>query len=65
MVAVVEELGSEAFLYCTEPGADAVTTQPIVARAEGLSASLPGDPSASCRAPTACTSSTRATGARL
>ena len=43
MVAVVEELGSESFLYCTEPGADAVTTQPIVARAEGLSTSQPGD----------------------
>jgi multiple sugar transport system ATP-binding protein len=43
VVAVVEELGSEAFLYCTEPGADVVTTQPIVARAEGLSGSQPGD----------------------
>jgi multiple sugar transport system ATP-binding protein len=43
VVAVVEELGSEAFLYCTEPGADVVTTQPIVARSEGLSGSQPGD----------------------
>jgi multiple sugar transport system ATP-binding protein len=43
VVAVVEELGSEAFLYCTEPGTDVVTTQPIVARSEGLSASQPGD----------------------
>jgi multiple sugar transport system ATP-binding protein len=43
VVAVVEELGSEAFLYCTEPGADVVTAQPIVARAEGLSASQQGD----------------------
>ena len=43
VVAVVEELGSEAFLYCTEPGADVITTQPIVARAEGLSTSQKGD----------------------
>ena len=43
IVGVVEELGSEAFLYCTEPGADVVTTQPIVARSEGLSTSEPGD----------------------
>ena len=43
VVAVVEELGSEAFLYCTVPGADVVTTQPIVARSEGLSTSQPGD----------------------
>ncbi len=42
-VAVVEELGSEAFLYCTDPAADAVTAHPLVARAEGLSARQPGD----------------------
>jgi multiple sugar transport system ATP-binding protein len=43
VVGVVEELGSEAFLYCTEPGVDVVTTQPIVARSEGLSANEQGD----------------------
>jgi multiple sugar transport system ATP-binding protein len=43
IVAVVEELGSEAFLYCTEPDADIVTSRPLIARAEGLSASQPGD----------------------
>jgi multiple sugar transport system ATP-binding protein len=43
VVAVVEELGSEAFLYCTDPTADVVTAHPLVARAEGLSASQPGD----------------------
>jgi multiple sugar transport system ATP-binding protein len=44
IVAVVEELGSESFLYCTDPAADgAVVTTPVVARAEGLSSSSPGD----------------------
>jgi multiple sugar transport system ATP-binding protein len=44
VVAVVEELGSESFLYCTDPAADgAVVTTPVVARAEGLSSSSPGD----------------------
>ncbi len=43
VVAVVEELGSEAFLYCAEPDADVVTSHPLVARAEGLSSSQPGD----------------------
>jgi multiple sugar transport system ATP-binding protein len=43
VVAVVEELGSEAFLYCTDPSADVVTAHPLVARAEGLSSSQPGD----------------------
>jgi multiple sugar transport system ATP-binding protein len=43
VVAVVEELGSESFLYCTDPGADAITGQQVVARAEGLSANQPGD----------------------
>jgi multiple sugar transport system ATP-binding protein len=38
-VAVVEELGSEAFLYCTEEP----TAAQVVARAEGLSSSTPGD----------------------
>ena len=44
IVAVVEELGSESFLYCTDPAADgAVVGTPVVARAEGLSSSSPGD----------------------
>jgi len=42
-VAVVEELGSEAFLYGTDPSADAITGKPIVARAEGLSGTQAGD----------------------
>ena len=42
-VAVIEELGSEAFLYGTDPSADAITTKPIVARVEGLSATQAGD----------------------
>jgi multiple sugar transport system ATP-binding protein len=42
-VAVVEELGSEAFIYGTDPSADAITGKPIVARAEGLSATKAGD----------------------
>jgi multiple sugar transport system ATP-binding protein len=42
-VAVVEELGSEAFLYGTDPSADAITGKPIVARSEGLSSARAGD----------------------
>ena len=42
-VAVVEELGSEAYLYGTDPSADAITDKPIVARAEGLGATKAGD----------------------
>ncbi len=43
VVLVVEELGSESFLYCTDPAAaDAVSAQ-VVARAEGLSSNEPGD----------------------
>jgi multiple sugar transport system ATP-binding protein len=42
-VAVVEELGSEAFLYGTDPAADGITGKPIVARAEGLGATKAGD----------------------
>jgi multiple sugar transport system ATP-binding protein len=38
-VDVVEELGSESFLYCTAKGVDA----PVVARQEGLSSSVRGD----------------------
>ena len=42
-VAVVEELGSEAYLYGSDPSADAVTDKPLVARAEGLGATRAGD----------------------
>ena len=42
-VAVVEELGSEAYLYGTDESSDAITGKPIVARAEGLSATRAGD----------------------
>jgi multiple sugar transport system ATP-binding protein len=42
-VAVVEELGSEAYLYGTDPSADAITDKPIVARAEGLGDTKAGD----------------------
>ena len=45
-VAVVEELGSEAFLYCTDDTVDVgheLPTMQVVARAEGLSANVPGD----------------------
>jgi multiple sugar transport system ATP-binding protein len=43
VVAVVEELGSEAFLYGTDPAADPVTAQQIVARTDGLGGTEPGD----------------------
>src|SRR5687767_805420 len=42
-IAVVEELGSEAYLYGTDPSADAITDKPIVARAEGLGDTKAGD----------------------
>ncbi len=42
-VLVVEELGSESFLYCTDPAAEALTGTQVVARTEGLSSSQPGD----------------------
>jgi multiple sugar transport system ATP-binding protein len=45
-VAVVEELGSESFLYCTDDTAshgDALVAPQVVARAEGLSRNVPGD----------------------
>jgi len=46
-VEVVEELGSEAYLYCSERADDddtiPVATAQVVARAEGLSANAPGD----------------------
>ena len=41
-VLVVEELGSESFLYCTDP-ADGAAGAQVVARAEGLSSNEPGD----------------------
>jgi multiple sugar transport system ATP-binding protein len=43
VIAVVEELGSEAFLYCTDPAADIVTAHPLIARAEGLGANQAGE----------------------
>jgi multiple sugar transport system ATP-binding protein len=39
-VDLVEELGSESFLYCTAAGVD---SQPVVARTEGLSPTRPED----------------------
>jgi multiple sugar transport system ATP-binding protein len=46
-VAVVEELGSESFLYCTEAATNGTGVgtagNQVVARAEGLSSSSPGD----------------------
>jgi multiple sugar transport system ATP-binding protein len=42
-VVVVEELGSESFLYCTEPTSDGLANGQVVARDEGLSSSSPGD----------------------
>ncbi len=41
-VLVIEELGSESFLYCTEDDTDPTAPQ-IVARAEGLSSTAKGD----------------------
>ena len=34
-VVVVEELGSESFLYCTDPSAEAIAGTQVVARTEG------------------------------
>ena len=42
VVVVVEELGSESFLYCTDPAADSAIAAQVVARAEGLSSNSPG-----------------------
>ena len=45
-VAVVEELGSESFLYCTDDSAasgESLLAPQVVARAEGLSTNEPGD----------------------
>jgi multiple sugar transport system ATP-binding protein len=66
IVAVVEELGSESFLYCTDPAAngDAVGT-PVVARAEGLSSSSPGDQVSLVPVPARLHLFDSATGARL
>ena len=41
-VETVEELGSDAFLYCTVPGVEGVEGF-VVARAEGLSGTRAGD----------------------
>ena len=41
-MVVIEELGSESFLYCTEDDADPTAPQ-VVARAEGLSSTQKGD----------------------
>ena len=64
-VAVVEELGSESFLYCTDAAADAVTGTQVVARAEGLSASAPGDLVSLVPAPDRLHLFDTATGARI
>ncbi|MGH9272333.1 MAG: ABC transporter ATP-binding protein [Ilumatobacteraceae bacterium] len=45
-VAVVEELGAESFLYCTDDsaaGGESLLAPQVVARADGLSANVPGD----------------------
>jgi len=66
IVAVVEELGSESFLYCTDPAADAaVVATPVVARAEGLSSSSPGDRVSLVPVPERLHLFDSATGARL
>jgi len=41
-VEVVEELGSESFLYCADDTSDSAAAQ-VVARSEGLSSNSPGD----------------------
>ena len=64
-VAVVEELGSESFLYCTDPSADSATGAQVVARAEGLGAILPGDPISLVPRPERLHLFDSATGARL
>jgi multiple sugar transport system ATP-binding protein len=63
-VAVVEELGSESFLYCTDPAGDGLESQ-VVARAEGLSSSSPGDRVTLVPAPGRLHLFDSATGARL
>jgi multiple sugar transport system ATP-binding protein len=66
IVAVVEELGSESFLYCTDPAANgAAVGTPVVARAEGLSSSSPGDQVSLVPVPERLHLFDSATGARL
>jgi multiple sugar transport system ATP-binding protein len=66
IVAVVEELGSESFLYCTDPAANgAAVGTPVVARAEGLSSSSPGDQVSLVPVPGRLHLFDSATGARL
>jgi multiple sugar transport system ATP-binding protein len=64
-VAVVEELGSESFLYCTDPSADGVAAAQVVARAEGLSSNVPGDQVSLVPLPDRLHLFDSATGARL
>jgi multiple sugar transport system ATP-binding protein len=67
-IAVVEELGSESFLYCTDPaatnGPGGVGPQ-VVARTEGLSSSSPGDQVSLVPVPGRLHLFDSATGARL
>jgi multiple sugar transport system ATP-binding protein len=66
IVAVVEELGSESFLYCTDPAANgAEVGTPVVARAEGLSSNSPGDQVSLVPVPGRLHLFDSATGARL
>jgi multiple sugar transport system ATP-binding protein len=60
-VLVVEELGSEAFLYCTVTGTDAE----VVARVDGLSSTTEGDTVSLIPRPTGVHLFDHATGARL
>jgi multiple sugar transport system ATP-binding protein len=65
-VTVVEELGSESFLYCADPAADREdVATPVVARAEGLSSSSPGDRVSLVPVPARLHLFDAATGARL
>ena len=61
-VDVVEELGSESYLYCTAQGMD---NQEVVVRTEGLSSSQRGDPVSLVPKPEAVHLFDTATGLRL
>jgi multiple sugar transport system ATP-binding protein len=63
-VVVVEELGSESFLYCADPAGDGLENQ-VVARADGLSSCSPGDRVTLTPAPGRLHLFDSATGARL
>jgi multiple sugar transport system ATP-binding protein len=65
VVVVVEELGSESFLYCTDPAADDAVSAQVVARAEGLSSNEPGDRLSLVPRPDRLLLFDSATGARL